>query len=110
MAERCWGTTILFSVFPKLVLSPFLQQVKLSLTHIVYNSEGLETVPLGQRSPISLTAGNNCPWLKGALTRTMGEPDAVPLSPSPTTPSHSKKGDRFDSRATVYCPSFKGPL
>lgn len=110
MAERCWGTTILFSVFPKLVLSPFLQQVKLSLTHIVYNSEGLETVPLGQRSPISLTAGNNCPWLKGALTRTMGEPDAVPLSPSPTTPSHSRKGDRFDSRATVYCPSFKGPL
>lgn len=71
----------LFSLFQNHFSPHFPIQARSALTHVLYNSEGLENVSLCQGVPILTTAGYNPPSQKGGA-RTVSKTQTLPVSPA----------------------------
>lgn len=107
------GTKLFILFFQNQFSVHFPIQVRSTLTHVLYNSKGLENVPLCQRIPILPTAGCNSSQREGYGQDSVSNPDtAFPLQ-SLTSFCSSEKGDCFASLFTLhftYWTSLKGPL
>lgn len=107
---------VAYSQFFQNHFSPYFPiQERSALTHVLYNSKGLENVFLCQRIPILTTAGYKTPHPRGRDgAKAMSETQTGHWSFSPQIHSaHSQKGDCFASLPTfhpIYCTSLKGPL
>lgn len=75
---------VVYSHFFQNHFSPhFPIQVRSALTHVLYNSEGLENVSLCQGVPILTTAGYNPPSRKRSSQDCIQDPDTLlPVSPA----------------------------